>query len=533
MQKTSIPFSDISYFSGIFMDYISKKNSLTGFYKYAPENILHLKGFSEYSISETDRERLVNALEFQYQHLEIKSFSEQTKKNFELLKSQNTYTVTTGHQLCLFTGPLYFVYKIITTINLCERLKQKFPSENFVPVYWMASEDHDFEEINHFSLLSNKLTWNSDQKGAVGNFKTAELCSLLEEFKNTLGKTPFSETLIELFRHAYLKNNNLANATRYLVNHLFTSYGLVIIDGNDSSLKEIFKPVIEDDLLKHSAHQKVNQASQELQSLGYKPQVHAREINLFYTQSGLRERIEKQDENYTVVNTNIRFSKETILHELNSNPERFSPNVVLRPLYQQKILPNIAYVGGPGELAYWLQYKKMFDFYNISFPVLFPRNNALILDKNSQNRLAKLKLKSEEIFAPLDELIKLFIQKNAESTIDFSPIEIKLAETYSRLSEQVFKIDATLKPSVEAELQKVLNGLKNIDTKILRARKQKQEVSIEQIKKLKEKLFPGNSLQERVDNVGSFYAFMGDEFINILKASFDPFRFEMLVLEPD
>src|SRR5690606_31940934 len=163
----------------------------------------------------------------------VKNTSEFSIKNIELLKSEKTFTVTTGHQLCLFTGPSYFIYKIISTINLAEELKKEFPVYDFVPVYWAASEDHDFEEINHFHLFGKKLEWKSEQSGAVGNFKTKKLETLLPALEEALGKSKNSDYLISLFKNAYLQHQNLADATRFIVNELFGEYGLVTIDGND------------------------------------------------------------------------------------------------------------------------------------------------------------------------------------------------------------------------------------------------------------------------------------------------------------
>ena len=230
MSIHKIPYSETGYFSDLICDYLDDKEPLGAFGHRRPElnsfsaQIKEKKGFLD-----EQRGRLVNELKSQYHSVET---SPLTQKNIELLQHSTTYTITTGHQLNLFTGPLYFLYKIIHTITLSRKLKEQYPDHDFVPVYWMATEDHDFEEINYFNLNGKKVRWNrpdikDNNKGAVGELSTEGLKKVCRQFCAEIGTTQNAQELCSLFKEAYLQHDNLAEATRYLANALFGKYGLV------------------------------------------------------------------------------------------------------------------------------------------------------------------------------------------------------------------------------------------------------------------------------------------------------------------
>lgn len=536
-KTTKIPLSQTGQFSKLMIAYIKGEDSLRSFYKYLPTIDSFKPAIEDRKKAKTDRELLVEVLKEQYKALDIKP----SPASIELLLKENTFTVCTGHQLCLFTGPLYFIYKIITTINLAESLKKKYPEYNFVPVYWMATEDHDFEEVKSIHLFGKKISWeNSNAAGAIGRLNTSSIITAIEELKTILGNSENAQELVQLFRDAYLKQNNLADATRYLVNTLFGEYGLIILDGDDARLKTGFVALLKDDILNNTNHKLVTQTNTKLDELGYKTQVSPREINCFYMMDNIRERIERvanspfeggKGDSYKILNTEISFTQDQLLTELKNHPERFSPNVVTRPIYQQVILPNLAYVGGPGEIAYWLEYKAMFDHHHVNFPILIPRNFAMLTDEKNNQQIQKLGFEINDIFKDIDTLSKEYVKKNAGSDLSLSGEEKKLSAIYAEISAKASAVDPTLKASVEAEMQKAINALKNTESKIVRAEKQKQETSIQQIKKIKDKFFPEGMLQERYDNVAPYYLKHGKQLIPLLKGQFDPFDFEMMIME--
>jgi bacillithiol biosynthesis cysteine-adding enzyme BshC len=458
-------------------------------------------------------------LQKQYKNVQT---TDAVKKNTAALSSARTFTVTTGHQLNIFTGPLYFIYKIITVINTCKQLQQAYPDDHFVPVYWMASEDHDFAEISYFHLYGKKYTWQTDEQGAVGRFNPKSLENL---FKEIPGDTT-------LFREAYLRHNSLSDAVRHYVNELFGATGLIVLDPDDRTLKQLFKPVIRDDLFNHTAKRLVENTSAALEALGHKTHVHAREINLFYLDSGLRSRIETTKDGFSVVDTSLHFSKEQLEKMIEDEPEKFSPNVILRPLYQEMILPNLAYVGGPAEVLYWLQLKEVFNHYQLPFPIVKPRKLAMVIDAPTRRKFEKTGLETKDLFEEKNFLFNHWILRNTSQDLTLSQSIQDVLTIFEQVKIKAGKIDTTLVPHVSAQAKDVVNRLEKIEAKFIRAEKRLHADKLRQIEVIKDTLFPGGSLQERVDNFLNFYQ-KDPGFIQALINHFDPLDFRFTIFIAD
>jgi bacillithiol synthase len=535
MQKSFLEFSLTGILPPLTMAYLDNENSIHEFYNLRPEINSFEKAILEKKKEKTNREVLVEVLKDQYKNILITDFefNAGVKSNIDLLLNEHTFTVTTGHQLNIFTGPLYFLYKIISTINLSEKLKQHYhPRYNFVPVYWMASEDHDFEEINHIHLFGKKITWDQNQKGACGRIATDSLINVLEELKSLIGGNENGIKILSVFENAYLKNKTLSDATRFLIHHLFSKYGLVIVDGDDRRLKALFSEIMEDDLKNNSAFKKASETIHKLEK-NYKLQVNPREINLFYLQEGMRERIVKEQSQFTIHNSQLKIPGQNISDELKTHPGNFSPNVVLRPLYQEKVLPNLAYVGGPGEISYWLEYKSMFDFYKINFPILMVRNSALLVDEAASSKINKLNISISDLMQPEDNMIKNFITKKFGDSISLQKEINEIENIFEAVKQKADPSDPPLLSSIEGEKHKIVNSFKNLEAKLIRAEKKKQEINISQLKKIREKIFPGNSFQERYENFIPYYLRYGDKFFKSLKENLDPFDSRLIVLTTD
>lgn len=531
MPTDCIPFKDTNYFSSLICDYLDNKDSLKPFYNRFP-NVGNFKSQIEekrMSVQGQSRTALVSSLKNQYQHINMSS---QTLQNIEALKDENTFTITTGHQLNLFTGPLYFFYKIIATINLCKELKETYPELHFVPIYWMATEDHDFEEINFFNLNEKKISWNREASGAVGELDLKGLEQVSELFSSYLNSGKNAERLNKWFREAYTKHANLTEATRYLVNEFFTETGLVILDGNDAGLKRLFIPYLKDELINQTAFKKVSETSKQLNNLtpNYKIQVNPREINLFYLKDNLRERIVFEDEVYKVLNTDITWSESEILQHLNKAPERFSPNVILRPLYQEVVLPNLCYIGGGGELAYWFQLKSNFEAQQVPFPMLLLRNSALLISVKQQKKLEKLDLEIADLFLKQDDLIEKVTRKHSEINIDFSEQKTFLKKQFKALYAIAKKTDKSFMGAVSAQERKQIKGLENLEKRLLKAQKRQLKEILDRVVALQNELFPNHSLQERQANFSEFYLEYGDQFIQQLMLNLQPLKQQFLIL---
>lgn len=518
MKAKYISYQDTLSFPQLVIDYINDKEQLKNFYAYRPE-FEGLKQAFEHHQFKGNREILVKVLKEQYQRIEK---HQAVCNHIELLLNKNTFTVTTGHQLNLFTGPLYFIYKIVSTINLALELKIKYPEKNFVPIYWMATEDHDFEEINHVNVEEKNISWIEQTNGATGRLSTKNVVAAVQAYKAYLGISENGRKLANLVEKAYFEHNNLADATRFLTNSLFEKYGLVILDADHPELKKCFAPIIKEDIIQQNSAKLIEQTNQELIALHYKPQVHSRELNFFYLKDNLRERIIKEADIYTINNTNLSFTQQQLIAEIENYPERFSPNAVMRPLYEEVILPNIGYIGGGAEVSYWMQLKRVFDYYKVSYPVLLLRNSALVIDERSQQNLLRLQLEYEDIFISTHELQNRWIVKQSESQLSLMDEKTAIKAIFDKIRLSAYKIDKSLEASTKAAFAKTEKHLSKLEKKLIRAEKKNHETAIEQIENLRKRLFPNGVLQERVLNIAPMYVNYGDDFIASLIEGFQP-----------
>lgn len=524
MPTDCISYQKTGYFSKLIVDYLDGKPEIQSLYNRFPE----LENFDaqiaekakNYSIE--NRLILAEALKNQNKNFTI---SAATQTNIELIKSEKTYTITTGHQLNLFSGPAYFIYKIASTINLCKQLKQKYSEYNFVPIYWMATEDHDFEEINHFHLKNQNIKWKKESFGPVGRIATDGLEEVFDAFSETIGAGETAEYLKKLFKKTYLEHTNLADATRYFANELFKTEGLVIIDGDDKSLKSLFAPYAKDELINKNSFAAVSKTITQLKD--YEVQVNPRAINLFYIEDDLRERIIFENNIYKVNTTEIEFSETEILEELTNSPEKFSPNVILRPLYQEVILPNLAYIGGGGEIAYWLELKNNFEIQKVTFPILMLRNSFIIATEKQISKLAKLGLSFEALFLSKQELINLKTKEYSNLKIDFSKQKETLKKQFSELLKMAEQTDKSFIGAVKAQEAKQIKGLENLEKRLLKAEKKVHFEKIARTTELQNQLFPNGNLQERISNFSAFYS---EEFVSKIIAQSNPLETQIKLI---
>lgn len=504
-----IPFLEIESIPQLIKDFL--KQNIPGFESqfFNLENIekqFQLKGSS---FSQAQRKVLVDVLEDQYSDFRK---SEKQESNLNDILSNQTFTVITGHQLNLFTGPAFFIYKILQTIKLAEFLKQKFPEQNFVPLFWMASEDHDFEEIDHFKTKNHYYETKAKAGGAVGRIKIEDdffISQFEEEFKDSV----YGTELILLLKKAYKKGNNLSQATRIIVQELFADYGLIVLDGDDVRLKTEMKPVFKEELL----HQTLSDSTQEtvrfLTEKYGKVQVNPREINLFYL-SETRDRIVFENNVFNIVDRSKTFTTEEISDELENHPERFSPNALLRPVFQETVLPNIAYIGGNAEIMYWLELKNYFSQIKLPFPVLIPRNSMLMLMEKTVEKMDHLNLKINDFFKNFTTVTKDMILENNEILPLLENQEMTLKNQFQTLKTEAEKTDQTFGNLVEAEQTRQLKSFNRMRKRLLRAEKIKQNEKLERLENLFLTIHPGKNWQERTYNFSVFYADLGRDWLH-------------------
>ncbi|MBS1626748.1 MAG: bacillithiol biosynthesis cysteine-adding enzyme BshC [Bacteroidetes bacterium] len=505
-----IPYKNTGYFSKLVIDYLEENKNLQNFYNYSVSIEGIQQSIQARKLFNTNRKLLVNELYNQYQNIPL---SNKQKSNLELLLNENTFTITTAHQPNIFTGPLYFIYKIIHAIKLADDLNETLKEYQFIPVYYMGSEDADLDELGFININGEKLIWNTKQTGAVGRMKVDKaFVELIEKIYGQVGVYTYGKELIEIFKKCYVEGKTIQQATLALVNELFAEYGLLILIPDNAALKKSFENVIQKELTEQFSHSIVAQTSTEL-SKHYKVQANGRELNLFYLYENKRSRVVLHNSQFTIDDSSLTFTQEEILNELKNYPERFSGNVILRGAFQETILPNIAFIGGGGELAYWLELKNVFSAVNVPYPMLILRNSFLLFTKQQEENLLKLGFVIEDLFKSKSILMNELVKRESDKQLDLSKEIAEIKNIYQQLKNIAQQVDATLQQHTEALQVKTLKQIINLEKKILRVEKRKFTTQAIQLSKIKEHLFPTNNLQERVENFSLLYAKQGKKII--------------------
>ena len=502
MNHTKINFTDIYHIPALIKDFLTEE-------KYSPirfslPNALKKTEEKQHSFSYTQREILHQVLTEQMQDLKL---SPKQKENIALLQQEHIFTITTGHQLNLFSGASFFIYKILQTIKTTHFLNQNSEHFKFVPIFWLATEDHDFEEINNFNTQNHQYQISGKSGGPVGRIKIEEN-HFIQDFEEEFKDDVFGTELILWLKEAYQVGNSLTQATQLLVNRLFNEYGLLIIDGDNPILKEQMRNIFTDELLHQSLKKSTEKEIQCLTEKYGKVQVNPRETNLFYI-SETRNRIEKIDNKYQIVDTDLVFEANELLEKM----ENISPNALMRPIYQEKILPNIAYIGGNAEIMYWLELKDYFNEIKLPFPLLIPRNSMLFLSEKTSMKIEKSGLKIEDFFQNFPQIMKDKLLHESELLEIIEQKEKEIKNAFILLKEKSSLTDKTFRNLIEAEETRQLKSYTRMKKRLLRAEKIKQHEKYTRMSQLYIDIHPKGIWQERVYNFSVFYAQNGRKWI--------------------
>jgi bacillithiol biosynthesis cysteine-adding enzyme BshC len=519
---TSIPYSATGVFSSLVNDYISGNGTARDYVPYTPNLEGIKKAIQQRKFSAIQRQTLVSVLENQYHLLgTIKDEKntaafEKVQANIGLLKNDNCFAVTTAHQPNLFTGPLYFFYKIIHVIKLAAELKAQFPENDFVPLYYMGSEDADLAEVGSYNIDGAKHQWKTKQTGAIGRMLVDDhLLQLLQNLEGYWTVKPDGKEALAIIKSAYKKGNTINQSTLQMVHLFFGQYGLVVVQPDDAKLKSLFVEVMQKELTTQFSHIAIQPTLKSL-SENYHVQSEGRAINLFYLKDATRNRIEKTGELFSVVDTNIQFTQAEIIQELQAHPDRFSPNVILRGAYQETIIPSVVFVGGGGELAYWMELKNVFEQAGVDYPVIILRNSFLFINDKQAKQWASLEFNIEALFNSTQALEIAFVKTQSVENLVLTEHIASLTDLYKLIQQDVIKIDSSLGDhalnlSVQAQKKLAL-----LEKKMIRAEKRKQHTSLARIHSIKSELFPDNNLQERVENFSNWVGDFGWSWVEAI-----------------
>lgn len=526
MNVFQIDYSRLSLWSHTDLAYLKHDPSLDPFIAYPATKASFTEIISNRKNYKVDRPLLLRVLKKQYEQLGIDfPYPDQ------LLLSEDTFTITTAHQPSVLTGPLYHIYKIASAINVSGQLNQSHPDQKFIPVFVIGGEDHDWAEINNLHLFGRKYQWDRTASGPCGRLSLDGLDSLIQSVVELFSNSIHGNEIKELLENCLLKAKNYGQFHQLLLHGLFNKHGLLVLSMDDAELKKAFAPVMERELKEQFSFKYVTSTQHALEQAGFKTQAYCRQINLFYMAGGQRERIEQVQGGFVRVESGLKYSLDELLQELEQNPERFSPNVIMRPLYQEFILPNLAYIGGGGEMAYWLERKAQFTAAGIHFPMLIRRNSLLQIDESSAAQMKKSDLTWEDMLMDFDSIVKAYLIRHSLNELGFDAELSRIKSAYEELAAKADKIDPTLAKAILAEEIKQTKQFEQLGSRLLRAEKQQQDTHIKRIQKLKEKLFPENGLQERHENFLSFYAQYGPSWIDTMIRICDPFVERFTVVE--
>lgn len=538
-----VNFNDIPGHSKLFLDYLYQFEKVSRFYSRNPyDKESYSKAFEEIASNRrVSRSTLESLIRNQYSG---KNCSAKTQKNIELLAKDSTLTIVTGQQLGILGGPLYTFYKIVTTIKLANHLSERFDSYNFVPVFWLEGDDHDFNEVRNITIIDNsnelkKISYGEEKpedeiNPSVGQINLDDkINSFLVELEQHLRHTEFTPELMKQLKYFYTSGKKFKESFAELIHSFFDQHGLIIFDPQDIEVKNHLRPVYKKELLEYRIRSEESiSVSAELDE-SYHAQVKIKPINLFMNYENGRHSLEPDDEDFKLKRKRKRFTKDELLNLVETTPQIFSPNVLFRPICQDYILPTAFYVGGPSEIAYFAQVMPLYNFFAIPPPFIYPRSSATILEKGLSNALDKYSLQIKEIFAT-PETVKEKILKSIDEIQfdDFFISAVKDTELiFDMLKEKLFSVDKTTSDSVQRYRDKSINNIEELKAKSLQAQKKKYEVSLKQIDKLISILFPHENLQERELNFIYFANKYGPDFFKKIFDELSINKFEHQIID--
>jgi bacillithiol biosynthesis cysteine-adding enzyme BshC len=515
-----LPLINHVYSNGLLVDFLNQKQELSSFHNGSNLNELNQDFLEKKDLSPSKRKLLVDTITNQYQNTGLT-----VPDNVTQLLNHSTFTITTGHQLCLFTGPQYFIHKIITIIKSSIDLNKKYPNSHFVPLFWMASEDHDFKEISNVKVFGKEINVDKSFNKAVGELDSSVFQTALAELKELLKNDDKANDLVQLFTDSF-SQGNWSDVTRYYLHRLFQNYGLVILDANDKALKASFKSCFSKEIKEKFIFKTVTETNSSLKQLGYKTAINPRELNLFYLDKNSRDRIIFSEESFKIGEN--KFSLETLDNLIEQQTELFSPNVLMRPIYQEFILPNIAYVGGPSEIIYWLQLKKSFDSSGLEFPLLILRDHFSWIDSKSFDWWKSKGFDLSDFFKSYDTLVR--VNAASDNSFDFKNEKEIFNQLAEKITNKSKSIDSSFEQSAMASLKNMEKELNKFETKLIKAFKSKNEQSLAKIKKIQSKVFVEGALIERSENfISPFLNFKGNYFDKLIETS-NPFDYSLKLI---
>jgi len=498
----SHPFSELP-FSNLFRDYTEQKSEILNFFDVHPFSHEDLKKRAKEFTFSTDRDKVADLLKVFNSKF---SPSEKTLSNIDKLRDPSTLAVVTGQQMVLYGGPLFTVFKTLTAIQLAEQYESEL-GKPVVPVFWLADEDHDIEEISGINLFSRddvkKCSVSFNQPGKrVSEYTLDEVIQELETcVKEGIIETDFSQDLWNILESSYSKNHSVDQAFGLMLQKLFGRYGLILAGSNDISIKNLTKSTLTQSVAKaDDIFDRLKENTKKLEKAGYKGQVYLNNSNLFYIDDrGFRVKVEYDGDVWFIDNSDKRWNSNELINEIDKSPNRFSPNVFLRPVLQDKLLPTLSYVAGPGEIAYYAQMNGVYDYFDQSMPQIMPRFSGTFIESSVDRIFQKLPFSPADYNKRIEDLESDYIDQTDQPDLEkiFGDWKQRIDALTVEKKSVIGEIDPTLKNTAGKASSTYFSELDKLKGKLYKSLKQQEKTQMERIYKIQTNLYPNGNLQER------------------------------------
>ncbi len=527
----TIRFADIPHIPPFYCDYLEDWPKVDSFFElpWRPAEMIEAwqrRGFSP----AVDRAALTGILGDQNEELQA---GQAARDNIRRLLDPSCLAVVTGQQAGLFSGPSYTIYKALTAIKNAEALTQAGMSA--VPVFWIASEDHDWAEIDHVEIpdvegMQRRIQYPADPAWAgapVGQLPIGPAMETVRaEFLAALPPTEFKGPLGEMLARHYAEGRSFARALGGLMAELFRPWGLIVIDPADPRLKQLTLPLFQRVLSEpETITSRLLEQNAALAAAGYSPQVLVEEgaLPLFLIENGKRRLLRKRGDTYHLKGEETAFSLKELSDRLARSPADFSPNVLLRPLYQDALIPVAGYVGGPAEISYFAQVKALYRWYGQPMPAIFPRVSYTILERKMQRIFEKYHLSFSDLFAGMDFCLQKAVENSVgnDSAQAMNQVETQIAGILDGLQPSLQKVDPTLVDALNNSRVKILYQVSHLRTKFVNAHARQNEALTRQLSRAAQVLYPERNLQERSVNFFYFLSRYGEGLLTSLYEEMD------------
>ena len=526
MPPPRLPYSEFKSFSRLFKAYAGEFDTLA---VYFPGDFRDPRQRGQVARQVADqfkhRDKLVAAL---IKQADLYDADEATRKNIEKLREPDAVAVVTGQQLGLFGGPLYTLLKTITAIQLTIRLG-KDKGRPVVPVFWLEGEDHDLAEVASAYVLNRNEVESVTYSGATQSQKTvpqavgrvmfdSSITERIDEFAALLTPSEFHDELMDLVRSAYREGETFLSAFARLLSQLFKGTGIVFVNGDDPELKELAKPLFRKELKEYEKSARLlSGASRKLEE-NYHVQVQSRPTSIFlHTHEG-RHAVRPDESNDGFTCGSKSYTLDELLLLLDSAPELFSPNVVLRPIMQDLILPTAAYIAGPSEIAYFAQYRSLYEWAGVPMPIVYPRASITVLEPKIQRALNKLESSISDFEGSLDQMFRSNAVESMDIDADaiFSRASQHIHDAVNTVSPAIESVDQSLVKVAEATRTTLLKDWDKLRNRVIKAEKRRHDETHEQMRRVKTNLFPRGNMQERTISPLYFANKYGLDFVTRL-----------------